>query len=148
MLVGQIATYWTTVEDEMIEILRDLSGGHLDLPARQIFRSITSNEARRKLLLNLLEKSPLNKGKGDFYDTVISSFYSLNGRRNDYVHGMWFTLDDYSTAFLSSRSIDDLFFLEKREVPIHELEVLIRDMDSLMGLLKDHRVQKLCPSAK
>jgi len=40
MLVGQNATYWVVVEEEMIELLRDLIGGGKELPARQIFRSI------------------------------------------------------------------------------------------------------------
>jgi hypothetical protein len=63
MLVGQIAAYWVAVEEEMIELLRDLIGGGKELPARQIFRSIVSNDARRKLLVALLEQAPINRTK-------------------------------------------------------------------------------------
>jgi hypothetical protein len=51
MLLGQIASYWVVVEEEMIEILRDLIGGDKKLPARQIFRSIASKGQLEKRVI-------------------------------------------------------------------------------------------------
>ena len=89
LLLGQLVSYWPMVEDKMIGILADLldyppSAG-TNGPPRQIFRSIISNQARRKLMLSLLERSRINKDKEQYYDEVIAEFDKLNAKRNDYV---------------------------------------------------------------
>jgi hypothetical protein len=127
----------------MIEILRDLSGGDQKLPARQIFRSIISNQAREKLLITLLERAEINREKEPFYDDVIRAFHNLNKRRNKYVHGFWQTYEDGETVYLSAESVDDFHFLTARRVPIKELEKTIHDMDTLGQKLLNHFVSVL-----
>jgi hypothetical protein len=131
LLLGQIASYWVLVEEKMIEILRDLLGGGKEVPARQIFRSMVSNDARRKLLLTLLEQAPINRDKDGFYDDVIEKFQRLSRRRNTYIHGLWQTYQDNRTAYLSARSTDEFHFIDIRKVPVSELEATVRDMDAL-----------------
>src|SRR5882757_9669028 len=64
--IAHLLTYWPMVEDAMIGVLSDLLGtksGGQGEPARQIFRSIASNQARRKIMLSLLERTRLNRSK-------------------------------------------------------------------------------------
>jgi hypothetical protein len=54
----------------MIGILSDLLGkkprrGRTTGVARQIFRAVLSNQARKKIMLSLLEKSSINRVKSD-----------------------------------------------------------------------------------
>ena len=65
--------------DELINgIAREQYG--LDLSARQIFRSITSQDGRVKLMRNLLETLPHNKSKSLRYDEMINEFASINSQ--------------------------------------------------------------------
>jgi hypothetical protein len=143
VLLGQIVSFWVLVEEEMIEILRDLLGGGETLPVRQIFRSIASNEARKKVLLALLERAPINRTKDRFYDDLIAEFYSLNGRRNDYVHGLWQTYEDNATAYLSTESLDDFRFMEGRKITTTELQATLQEMADLYQKLIEHRLPQI-----
>jgi hypothetical protein len=145
LLIGQLATYWPLVEDRMIGILGDLLGYAASLgengPPRQIFRSILSNRARITLMQSLLERSAINRDKEIFYDEVLSEFGKLNGKRNGYLHGIWYTHEDGRT-YLSERSIDDFHFLDAREVKYEEIHSVFLRMESLFTLVaRRHRGQ-------
>ena len=130
-VVGQITTYWTIVEDQMIDILDELMGGGPQVPVRQIFRSIASNRARIQLLTNVLEKARINRDKNTFYDDVIDRFDKLNRRRNKYVHGLWQTCLEDNSVYFSKETAVDFHFGRAREVSIDELTALMDEMEQL-----------------
>src|SRR5258708_673703 len=80
-LFGLNISIWVHVEDLMIEVLQDLLG-RKSAPARQIFHSIVSNNARKVLMLACLQRSKINAKKSDIYETVILQFSKLNAKRN------------------------------------------------------------------
>lgn len=131
-MIGRLTTYWPCVEDAMIGILEDLMGGR-NTPARQIFRSIYSNQARRKIMLALLQRSKINLDKDSYYDNILDEFAKLNKNRNSYVHGMWYTRPPFPTGdvFLSEESVDDHHWLEARPVPYKEIEQVMLRMTRL-----------------
>jgi len=134
--LGQIASFWPHLEDAMIEIMRDLLGSDRHMPARQIFRAIISNQARKKVMVALLEKSRLNRDKTVFYDETIQEFSALAGKRNDYLHGLWWTFED-GRVFLSKESLDDFHFLDRREVKLAELVAVFKQMDAFHAKIRD-----------
>lgn len=145
--IGQIATYWPHVEEGMIEILRELLGGHKELPARQVFRSIINQQARIQVLTALLEQSWLNRHKDQFYDDIIGEFAGLNKKRNEYVHGLWWTHDS-DRVFLCVEAIDDGSFLDGREVTYKEVEAVFLRMSALSAKLVAHRIEQMKARAK
>lgn len=126
LAVGAILTTWSWLEEAMISVMASLlSADKSTAPARQIFRSVVSAEARIKILKNLLEKGRHNISKSTFYDEVIDEFCSLNRARNQYAHGLWITkLDKNLKVFLFESSSDDDFMFSStpRHVSIKELE--------------------------
>jgi hypothetical protein len=129
--MGTIVTLWPHVEEGMIAILRALLGGHATAPARQIFRSIVSERARIQMMTTLLQKTYLNQTKGNFYDDVIAEFDRLNGKRNAYVHGLWWTRED-GRLFLTNDLVGDHHFYRSREVPFSEIRETVSGMKRLL----------------
>jgi hypothetical protein len=136
-LLGKLTGYWPHVEERMICVLRDLIAGHAKVPARQIFRSVISEAARIRIMTALLEHSPMNAGKNQFYDKVIFAFRSLNSKRNAMVHGVWWTRDD-GKIFVSKESLDEHPVGNGRPVPIKELSTIIKKMEGLVKRLASH----------
>ena len=128
-LVGKIITYLPNLEERMIEFMALLMGGD-QAPARQVFRSLNSEDAKLKILTSLLEDSPLNKNKGAEYDEAISLFATVKKKRNAYAHGLWYTHES-SRVWLAEASSDELFFFDKREVKIGELTATLQEMADL-----------------
>lgn len=93
-VLGVIVSRWAHLEEIMIMLLGILLSESPDSPARQIFRSVNSTQARIAIIRSLLEESPLNRNKGPEFDEVINEFESLTIERNNYVHGQWFTNQD------------------------------------------------------
>jgi hypothetical protein len=89
--IGRIVTDWSHLEEMMIAFMGQLLSDDVVTPARQIFRSVNSTQARIAILRSLLEESHRNKDKGPEYDDIINEFESLTAERNNYVHGLWFT---------------------------------------------------------
>jgi hypothetical protein len=90
-------------------------------PPRQIFRSVISNQGRKKLMMSLLELASINKDKEQFYDEVIDEFSKLSGVRNEYLHGLWYTHKETGRVFLAEESLDDFYFFDRREVTEEEI---------------------------
>jgi hypothetical protein len=117
----------------MIGILGDLIGdfnkssaGIPIGPARQIFRSLSSNQARKMVMMSLLERGIINNKLNRFYDDAIDEFSKLNSLRNTYIHGLWWTHED-GRMFLAEETIDDFHFFDARQVKYEEVqEVLTR----------------------
>ena len=140
-LLGKITACWPHVEEQMICILRDLVAGHAQVPARQIFRSIISEAVRIKIMTSLLEHSPVNANKGKFYDEIISIFRVLNKKRNEWVHGLWWTRND-GKMFVTKESVQDYSYGKGRHVRVREMEILLKKMLTLIDKLRLHE-QKL-----
>jgi hypothetical protein len=121
----------------MICVLRDLIAGHARVPARQIFRSVISEAARIKIMTALLEHSPENASKGQFYDNVISSFRTLNSKRNAMVHGLWWTRDD-GKVFIAKESLDEYATSKGRLVSAREVRFILKKMATLLKQLALH----------
>lgn len=128
-LIGRIATEWPHVEERMIDIMRTLLGGRRDMPAKEIFRSIVSQEARIKLMLSLLQ-SEMNEKQPEFIDRCILAFQSLNGSRNSYIHGLWLH-NDQGTYITDASPIDGPFGRNTRTVKKEELERFLDRMRKL-----------------
>jgi hypothetical protein len=128
--LGQLLPYWTHLEEKMIEIMRQLLGGTQSLPARQIFRAIGNNHGRIKVLRALLEKAQINVDKDTRFDEIIKEFSALNEKRNEYVHGLWYTHES-GRVFIAEPTPDETAFFDKREIKIEELEETIERMSKL-----------------
>ena len=117
----------------MVEFMAILLGGR-HTPARQVFRSLSSEDARIKILKSLLQDAPQNKDKGPEYDEIIALFATVKKRRNAYAHGLWYTHES-NRVWLAEASPDELSFFEKREVKKKELETVIHQMNDLWDKL-------------
>ena len=85
-------------------------------------------------MMALLERTKLNRDKDSFYDDVLDEFTKLNGKRNDYIHGMWYTrapFDETAEVYLSEESVDDHHWLEARAVPLSEIHNILVRMNRL-----------------
>ena len=140
--VGQIATYFPLIENEMIRILGDLLGAGGGMSARQIFASINSHKARVKVMTSLLEHSYVNRMKGSEYDEFISEFDGMANSRNDYVHHIWWTHSS-GRVFLAPPSVTDYGWHDGREVTLNELEGVIERMGELMRRLQVRRGERV-----
>jgi hypothetical protein len=131
-LVGAIVATLPQIEERMIEIMALLLGGG-NTPARQVFRTLVSEDARVKVMRALLEHSPINKDKGQEFDDIIDLFVEVKKRRNAYAHGLWSTHDSGRT-FLAEPSPDDLRpFLNQCEVKSKELNHALQRMSDLFS---------------
>jgi hypothetical protein len=145
--IARLLTYWPIVEDAMIGVLSDLLGtktGGQGEPARQIFRAVASNQARRKIMLSLLERTQLNRNKDSYYDEILGEFDKLNGKRNDYSHGLWYTHES-GAVYLSEESIDDHHWLEARPVKIEEIEDVLTRMENLWAKITVRHNRSMLP---
>src|SRR4051812_44820339 len=82
--IGRFLTSWPHVEERMVVIFGQLATITDFYLARQMFRTIVSQQVRIKVMRSLLEKAPTHRGKGLFFDEMINEFASLNGARNGY----------------------------------------------------------------
>ncbi|MGA8494217.1 MAG: hypothetical protein WB764_01965 [Xanthobacteraceae bacterium] len=114
-------TFWTHIEEAMIAVFSDLVSKDPINPARQIFRSLSNNASRIKVMKAMLQRSPQNVCKGDFYDEAISEFEALNGTRNAYTHGLWRTSTADKKVYLMESTPDEFTFREAREVTPKEV---------------------------
>ena len=132
-LIAEIVTYLPQIEERMVRFMAVLIGDN-STPSRQIFHSLRSEEARITIMRALLEQAPRNKDKGQEYDDIIDLFASVKNKRNTYAHGLWHTHES-GRVFLQEATLDDLGFLDKREVQKGELEATLRDMGRLWDML-------------
>ena len=63
-------------------------------------RAIKSPKGRVDIMKDLLELAPSNKDIPTSFDGVISEFAAISGRRNAYVHGLWYTEMKTGQAYL------------------------------------------------
>jgi hypothetical protein len=115
--------------------------GSKSAPARQIFHSVISNNARKILMLACLQKSRINVRKNDLYENIIAQFSALNATRNAFLHGLWYTHES-GRIFLSESAVNDFHYTDAREVKIEELE----NMSQAMVILANTITYRRSPS--
>lgn len=129
--VGSLITYLPHIEERMITIMSLLMGGNA--PARQVFRSLTSEEARIKVMRSLLERAPINQDKDKAFDEVIDLFVEVKNKRNAYAHGLWWTHDETKRTFIEEPTTSEGFgFFSRREVKLNELKATTKRMNDLI----------------
>ena len=123
---------WAHLEEEMIAIMASLLGDIRDSPARQVFRSLTSEQVRLKVMRSLLEAARMNASKSLFYDEVIEEFASLNKIRNSYVHGLWSTHQETEKVFIAeATSEEDFPFLANKQISLKQMEDTVKRIIAL-----------------
>lgn len=150
--VGRVTTLWPRVEEAMIRVTASLLGDDMaSSPARQVFRSVVSTEARIGIMRSLLEEARINAAKGRFYDDIIDEFASINKMRNKYVHGLWTTNVDKVTVYLSETTTEEDagIFSKPRLVPLSEVQGVVDRCGKLIGRvlleLEKHHPQQSGP---
>jgi hypothetical protein len=136
--LGQIVAKWAHLEEMMILLMGTLLGDEpINTPARQIFRSVNSTQARVAILRSLLEESAINKHKGPEYDQVIDEFASLTTERNNYVHGLWFTNQDTGDVLRADPSITHEMgpFTTAKPVSIKQPQHVLLRMEALVNAI-------------
>jgi hypothetical protein len=114
----------------MINIMALLLGGR-NAPARQVFRSLNSEDARVRVMRSLLEQASINKDKGKEFDEIIDIFVEIKKKRNAYAHGLWSTHDS-GRVFLQETSTDPInSFMSEREVKTGELNAALNRVREL-----------------
>ncbi len=99
-----------------------------------ILRTIRSPKGRYDVMKGLLEKAPVNKAKDQEHDRILAEFWSINQRRNAYVHGHWYTSDENYSSWLLEPNDDDHGFglTDARPVARDELVGVIERIDKLV----------------
>lgn len=133
--LGALTAYWLHIEEKMISTLGVLLGGSSHRP-RQIYRSIVGQDARIKVMRSLLEESSLDRNMPLLFEEIIDEFSALNGIRDQFVHGLWFTHES-QRIFLAVATTDKFAFMRRREVEIGELTGAIERMSKLWFKISD-----------
>jgi hypothetical protein len=131
-LLGQILVAWPHFENAMVSVFERLLGvqrGNFDA-ARLVFYALVAPKTRIDVMRKLLQEGHLNAKKGNEYDEVIDEFEKLNGLRNKYVHGRWWTHETGDTHLQLDNSA---FFtqVQYRKVSKHELEEFLSRLSAL-----------------
>lgn len=137
--IGMIITFWPAVEERMIGFLRILLGGHTDIPARMLYRTIISAEIKITLMRKLLEETELNRDKDASYDAIIREFKSLNDLRNKYAHSLFKTREGDNKVLIFESQTDDWYsFNDERELRLPELTDCLKRMETLWNDVLGH----------
>jgi hypothetical protein len=128
-----MASFWPHIEEAMVDVLADLADDKRQISSRQIFYSIVNQQARIKIMRTLLEESHINKDRPQVYDEIIDEFSSLNKKRNDFLHSLWWVADsDEKTTWIAESSLDYMPLVQSsREIKINELTQTLERMRAL-----------------
>ncbi len=140
LAIGRVITTFPSLEQGMIAVLDDLLGGNT--PARQVFFSIVSQQARIKVMRSLLEQSSQNSDKSGWYDWVLDEFKSISISRNNYAHGLWWTLDS-GRAFISLHEVDSAAMGQWRVIKLNEVEAAYARMMNLHAELRAFETSRI-----
>ena len=135
--IGKFLTGWPHVEERMVVIFGQLATITDFYLARQMFRTIVSQQLRIKIMRSLLQKTPIHRGKGLFFDKMIKEFEALNKVRNGYAHGLWFTGSDRNLYLEEETDVYGVF-LNKRKVMPEELVGHLKRMADFLKRIDEH----------
>lgn len=129
-LLGDIISLWTHIEERMAWVFFQLAHVKDEAAAKQLFRSISSQQLRIKLMRNMLQKSPLNQNLDAQWDEVIGEFERLNIHRNNYVHSLWYTHQSKRVFIAEKLDIFEVDF-SWREVDLKEMQKVLNEAVAL-----------------
>ena len=92
-----LASEFVFLEQKMADILSILLGTTTPEISGYVMRAIKSPKGRMDVMRDLLELAEHNKELPPSFDAAIDEFRSINGLRNDYIHGEWWTYTDGQT---------------------------------------------------
>lgn len=132
-----IVSEFVHLETNMIKVLAVLLGMKDTHTARYVWRSVKSPKGRIEMLRTLLQEAPENIEAPDLYDVILSDFGSINARRNDFVHGQWFTEMSTQKVMLAKLNTDPhgFGFHAAAAIELTELQGLHEDIRSLNQLI-------------
>jgi hypothetical protein len=137
VLFAAIVTEFNAVETRMPNILSVLLGMPDSRSAGYVYRAIINAGARLQVMKAVLEKAPNNAERGDEYDDVLKEFGAIRLRRNNYVHGLWYTQEKTNKVFLSVKDEHGFAFFDAKEEPIKNLQELLDRIRKLnLAILK------------
>ena len=123
------------LEEFLAPFMAVLLGSKDEASAKYVLRTIKNPKARIDLMKALLHESPNSVQLDRFYDDVIEEFIALNGIRNSYVHGIWWTHE--SGVVYLNEFLDPLSMVAAREINVAELDgVLNRTQELVRKLIK------------
>lgn len=135
---AKIVTTFEHLEIEMASVLAVLLNDHHAGTAGYILRAIIAPKAKKELLVHLLEKSPENQNLPIEFDKIIREYSSISSKRNDLVHGKWYTLlgedpqfDTNRRVFLCIYNEHGSSWMDTREISEGELDELFQRMLTL-----------------
>ncbi|HEX8482872.1 MAG TPA: hypothetical protein VF650_13300 [Allosphingosinicella sp.] len=132
-LAGIVAGF-VHLESNMVKVLAVLLGMKDTHTARYVWRSVKSPRGRIEMLRVLLQEAPENIDAEDHYDFILSEFSRINSRRNDFVHGQWYTDILGSGAVMLAKLNTDphgFGFHAAEPVELKELQTLQADIGEL-----------------
>ncbi|MCJ2073971.1 hypothetical protein MKK75_35155 [Methylobacterium sp. J-030] len=141
LAIGRIVTFFPLLERSMSEVMSELIGGY-DAPVRQIFYSITNQQARIDVMRSLLEEAQVNQSRGATWDFIIDDFASVSKSRSDYADGIWWT-HETGRIFLEPPNPSSSKISNKREINLTELNDVIDRMNDLAGRLHNVIIERL-----
>ncbi|MBA2589073.1 MAG: hypothetical protein H0U98_10675 [Alphaproteobacteria bacterium] len=121
--LAMMTAEFTSLERFMDGVLAILIGTDDSELAGYVMRAIKSPKGRVDLMRNLLEKAPSNSGLSPDFDKAISEFWEINGKRNDYVHGQWYSHDS-GAVFISIFDPHGWGLMSAREIKKEELSAM------------------------
>ena len=150
--LANVIASWPHVEDQMIEVMSYLMGVPWEqsrtVPARQIFKSITTHAYQVKLLRNLLKSPPVNMNKPEQFDEAITTFAEIAGQRNDYVHSLWWTRLDDNSVWIQRQSLEDGSFFTAVRFNESEFDDFFAKQKLLIEQIRAIRMSEVEPAVK
>lgn len=130
LALARVVSSFVHLEAQLASPLAELAGCDMQT-AGYMLRAIKSPRGRVDLLRELLTKAPRNKERVAAWDELIAEFWRINGRRNAYVHGYWWTHEDGST-WLAEEAEHGISMLAARAVSGQELEQLSAEIGACL----------------
>ena len=133
VLLGRIAGLMPQVDEMMADLTARLLGDAV-LPGRTIFRGLSGDEQRVKVLRALIAHGPADAGAIGI-DEAIAGYAGARRRWRAYLHGLWYTHENGRTFLAAPGGADAATFLVAREVKTVELEAELARLTELGATL-------------
>lgn len=137
--IGEIIVAFGHLEQHMRDIMSILIGGP-HYAGSIISDAIMSAKTRTDIMRRLLQEMPENAERPKHLDDVLDDFLKINKRRNDYVHGLWYTAEKSKLVMRCGTDGLGLSFMRAKPVSIDEMETLLDDISNLNRRIWDLRL--------
>jgi hypothetical protein len=141
---AKVVTGFEHLEIQMSHVLAVLLNDDHAGTAGYVLRAIIAPRTRQSLMMDLLQKSPENFELPVQFDEIIRQYGSLASRRNDLVHGKWYTLVHEDGPVLMDRRVflctyneHGSSWLDSREVHEKELDDIFDEINALFDRIEN-----------